>query len=174
MDRLGSIIDRLGRTPGTLASLLGEVPHETATHRTKPRAFSPYHVVAHLIIGEQTDWIPRVKHTLEHGTRVGFTPFAHSSTIEPSDGPGLETLLARFHELRTEGLEELRVLATSDEILSLNGRHPEFGVVTIGQLLSAWCVHDLHHTAQICKGLAGAQRRAVGPWSAYLGILDEG
>jgi hypothetical protein len=65
----------------------------------------------------------------------------------------------------------LRSFNLSEEQLALPGLHPEFGEVTLGNLLATWCVHDLAHTAQITKTLASAYRDAVGPWLAYTSIL---
>ncbi len=43
------------------------------------------------------------------------------------------------------------------------GEHPVLGVVTLGQLLSTWVVHDLNHAGQIVKSLAKRYGKAVGP-----------
>jgi hypothetical protein len=57
--------------------------------------------------------------------------------------------------------------------LKRTGRHPDFGEVTLGQLLAAWVVHDLDHVAQIARTMAKAYGGAVGPWSAYLSVLRD-
>jgi len=48
---------------------------------------------------------------------------------------------------------------------------PEFGSVTVRQLLSAWVVHDLGHLAQIARVMARRYSAEVGPWQAYLPVL---
>jgi len=58
------------------------------------------------------------------------------------------------------------------EQLSLAGEHPEFGVVTLEQLLATWVVHDLGHIAQIGRVLAKRYAADVGPWRAYLPVLQ--
>ena len=55
--------------------------------------------------------------------------------------------------------------------LELRGRHPAFGSVTLSQLLATWAAHDLTHLHQLSRVLAQPYREAVGPWSAYLGVL---
>ena len=40
------------------------------------------------------------------------------------------------------------------------------------QLLAAWVAHDLGHVAQAARAMAKQYREAVGPWRAYLPILD--
>jgi hypothetical protein len=74
--------------------------------------------------------------------------------------------------LRRESLETLRELGVGEEQLALPGLHPELGRVTLGELLATWVIHDLGHIAQIVKTMAGEYREAVGPWRAYLSILE--
>ena len=47
-----------------------------------------------------------------------------------------------------------------------------FGRVSLQQLLSAWVVHDLGHIAQTSRVMAKQYREAVGPWRAFLPVLD--
>jgi hypothetical protein len=42
----------------------------------------------------------------------------------------------------------------------------------LGQLLATWAVHDLNHIGQIVSVLARQHTEAVGPWRAFLGILE--
>jgi hypothetical protein len=50
--------------------------------------------------------------------------------------------------------------------------HPAFGDVTLRQLLSTWVAHDLGHVAQTARVMAKQYRDAVGPWRAYLPVMD--
>jgi hypothetical protein len=60
----------------------------------------------------------------------------------------------------------------SERELALQGEHPELGTVTLRELLSAWVVHDLGHVGQATRVMAKRYREAVGPWRAYLSVLD--
>ena len=60
----------------------------------------------------------------------------------------------------------------TDTELALAGELPEFGVVMLRQLLATWVVHDLGHVAQVARVMATQYRDAVGPWRAYLPILN--
>jgi len=51
------------------------------------------------------------------------------------------------------------------------GRHPALGGVTLSELVATWAVHDLTHLHQVSRIMAHQYRAAVGPWSAYLGVL---
>ena len=70
-------------------------------------------------------------------------------------------------------MAELRSLKLGGADLERTGRHPDFGEVTLGQLLAAWVVHDLDHVAQIARTMAKVYADAVGPWAAYLSILRD-
>jgi hypothetical protein len=84
----------------------------------------------------------------------------------------LDALLDRFAELRARNLTELAALAPGPRELGLTGEHPEFGSVTLAQLLATWVAHDLGHIAQATRVMAKQYREAVGPWRAYLPVMD--
>jgi hypothetical protein len=161
----------LERTPAVLETLLHDLP-ESWTHRGEGAGtWTVFDVVGHLIHGERTDWIPRVKIILEFGETRAFEPFDRLAQQRDSAGTSLPELLDLFARLRRENLDELRALHLQPSDLERRGRHPALGVVTMGQLISTWVVHDLTHLHQISRVMAHQYRGAVGPWSAYLGVL---
>jgi len=80
--------------------------------------------------------------------------------------------LDEFARSRKENLAALQALNLQPEDLTRRGMHPELGVVTLSQLLATWAVHDLTHLHQLSRVMAHQYREAVGPWSAYLGVLQ--
>jgi hypothetical protein len=74
--------------------------------------------------------------------------------------------------VRGENLATLREWRLTDVQLALEGEHPEFGAVTLRQLLATWVAHDLSHIAQISRVMAKQYREAVGPWRAYLRVMQ--
>jgi hypothetical protein len=163
----------LGRTPATVNSMLRDVPEEWLVQKEGPETWSPYDVVGHLIHGEETDWIPRAKLILEHGEARAFEPFDRVAMFEKSKGKSIAELLDTFAALRKENLHQLDEMKLTPALLEKRGKHPELGVVTLQQLLATWVVHDLGHVRQIVRVMAKQYRDAVGPWRAYLSILDE-
>jgi hypothetical protein len=163
----------LRRTPATLNSLLRDLPDPWLVQNEGPETWSPYDVMGHLIHGEETDWIPRAKIILEHGETRAFEPFNRVAMFEEPKRKSITELLDTFAELRAENLRELESLNLTTELLDKRGRHPEFGVVTLRQLLSTWVVHDLGHIRQVVRVMSSQYRDAVGSWRAYLSILDE-
>jgi hypothetical protein len=67
-------------------------------------------------------------------------------------------------------------MALTPADLGRRGRHPELGAVTLGQHLATWVAHDLSHIRQIVRTMGREYAEAVGPWTAYLPMLqlDEG
>ena len=163
----------LGRTPATLNALLRHIPDEWAVSDEGPDSWSPFDVVGHLIHGEETDWIPRARLILEHGEGRPFEPFDRFAMFEKSRGKSLAELLDTFERLRAESLKELEGMNLTPETLGKRGLHPELGVVTLGQLLSTWVVHDLGHVGQVVRVMAKQYGEAVGPWQAYLPVLGK-
>jgi hypothetical protein len=139
--------------------------------RTAPDAFSPVDVVGHLILADTTNWIPRLRMILEHRDTRAFEPFDRFAFQPIVAEKSIDALLDEFASLRRQSLQTLTGLHLSEADLALPGKHPEFGRITLGNLLATWVVHDLGHITQIAKTMAGEYREAVGPWSAYLGIL---
>ena len=161
----------LERTPAVLRSLLLNLPAAWTNGDEGPDTWSPFDVVGHLIHGERADWIPRIEHILQHGDAVAFPPFDREAMFSASKGRTLVGLLDEFAGLRTQSLARLDTLALTDADLKRTGRHPEFGVVTLGEHLSTWVVHDLTHVSQIVRVMAKQYDAAVGPWRAYLSVL---
>lgn len=163
----------LRRTPGTLNALLSDLPNDWVLSNEGPETWSPYDVVGHLIEGEETDWIPRARIILEQGEARPFDKFDRFAMFEKSKDKSLRELLAQFEQLRGESLRQLDEMNLTPELLAKRGTHPALGVVTLSHLLSAWVVHDLGHIRQIVRVMAKQYTDAVGPWTAYLTILNK-
>jgi hypothetical protein len=170
MDRA---LDVLERTPRTLRALLGGLPDAWVLPNEGPDTFSPHDVVGHLIHGEKTDWIPRIRLILEHGPSKPFEPFDRFGFRAYATGVPIDILLGDFGRLRAENLAILRGLRLAPEQLALPGAHPFLGAVTLGQLVASWVVHDLGHLAQAMRVMARQYRDEVGPWTEFLGILSK-
>jgi hypothetical protein len=168
---LDRAVEVLERTPATLRALLSGLSDAWTYTSGEADAWSPYVIVGHLIHGEETDWIPRAKIILEHGESRPFEPFDRFAQLDRFKDQPLDRLLDSFAELRRESLAELRAMELGPARLELRGRHPALGVVTLGQLIATWVVHDLGHVAQATRVMSKHYAGAVGPWKAYLPIL---
>ena len=171
--KLEEAIEILGRTPETLQSLFGDLPGDWVMNNEGADSWSPYDVLGHLIHGEEADWIPRARIILEHGQSRPFDPFDRTAMFEKSKGKSTTELLEEFKFLRQKNLESLEQMNLNTEQLSLKGTHPALGEVTLEQLLATWVVHDLSHIGQIARVMCRQYDAEVGPWKAYLPILNK-
>jgi hypothetical protein len=162
----------LERTPATLRALLQGLPLAWTDATEGPETWSPYIIMGHLVHGERTDWIPRAQIILAQGADRRFPPFDRFAQLRESEGKSLGDLLDEFAQLRAQSLATLAGWALTDAQLALEGMHPELGTVTLRQLLATWVAHDLGHLGQIARVMAKQYREAVGPWRAYLPIMD--
>lgn len=169
---LSDTIALLSRTPAALNSLLRDLPDSWTRRDEGANTWSPFEIVGHLIFGERTDWIPRARMILQFGETRAFEPFDRAGHKNEIQGKPLSELLDEFARARAESLDALRALNLQPRHLARRGRHPALGPVTLSQLLAAWTGHDLTHLHQISRALAHQYRQAVGPWSAYLGVLQ--
>ena len=161
----------LERTPHTLRALLDGLSPAWTDATEGGESWSAYTIVGHLNHGERTDWIARAQIILTQGPDRRFTPYDRFAQFHESQGKSLATLLDEFAQLRTANLATLAGWRLTPAQLALEGDHPEFGAVTLAQLLATWVVHDLGHVAQVARVMARQYRTAVGPWTAYLPIL---
>jgi len=161
----------LERTPTLLRTWLLDLPEPWIRADEGPGTWSPLDVVGHLIDGEETDWIPRARIILARGTDRKFEPFDRFRHLRELRGVPLAERLEQFASLRADNLATLRGWTLSPAELALTGVHPEFGVVTLEQLLATWVAHDLDHVVQIARVMARRYGEAAGPWRAYLRVL---
>ena len=162
----------LSRTPAALDSLLRDLPETWTNCNEGENTWSAFDVVGHLIHGERTDWIPRVRRILESGDSRAFDSFDRFAQSRESQGKTLAQLLDEFSGLRSKNLEELRSLHLQPTDLARRGRHPSLGPVTLSELLATWAAHDMTHLHQISRLIAHQYRGAVGPWVKFLGVLQ--
>ncbi|MGB6941562.1 MAG: DinB family protein [Bryobacteraceae bacterium] len=162
----------LMRTPATLSALLRGLPDMWVRRNEGRDTWSAFDIVGHLIVGERTDWIPRLRIILEKGEARPFDPVDRLAQFNESQGKSLDQLLDDFARLRRENLAALQALNLQHEDWTRRGKHPSLGVVTLSELVATWAVHDLTHIHQLSRVMAHQYRNAVGPWSAYLGVLQ--
>ncbi len=161
----------LERTPRVLSVLLEGLGPQWTDRDYGPATWTAQQVVGHLIWGERTDWMPRVRHVLRFGETRPFEPFDRSGHLPLCRERTLDDLLDLFADERRASLASLRELRLSRADFERSGMHPALGRVTLAQLIATWAVHDLNHIAQVCKALAFQYAAEVGPWEAYLSIL---
>ena len=169
---LGEAIPILERTPHTIDAILRGLPDAWLLCNEGPDTFSPYDVVGHLIHGEKTDWMPRVRMILQSGDQHAFEPFDRFAQWEASRRASLDELLDEFARLRAANIAALQTLKLTSADLDRRGKHPKLGTVTMRQLLATWVAHDLDHVIQIARVMGRQYTDEVGPWTAHLRIIS--
>ncbi len=160
----------LERTPAVIRSMLAGLPEPWLTYVPAEGSWSPIDVLGHLIHGERTDWIPRLRVILEHGAEQPFTPFDREGMRGVDED--VAGLLDAFDDARAQSLSDLAAAELTAADLTRVGLHPDLGEVTLGALVASWAVHDLSHIAQVAETMAKRFRAEIGPWRAYLPVVD--
>ena len=157
----------LSRTPRILDVQLRDLPDAWTEATEGEKTWNARNVLGHLIDGEENDWIPRARLILERGGPFEpFDRFAHLARTA-----SIPDLLDTFTEKRAANLDILRSWHLGPHQLAMTGEHPEFGRVTLEQLLATWVAHDFDHLGQVARVMARRYVAAVGPWKQYLSIL---
>jgi hypothetical protein len=170
---LADLRSALHSTPDVYRALLAPLSASQLQVNEGPGTWSPYQVLCHVTWGEVDDWMPRVRRLLERGVEQAFEPFDREAGFARYDGWTVDRLLDEFARLRAANLAAFDGLALAPADLVREGRHPEFGVVTLGQLLATWITHDYAHISQIARVLARHHGARVGPWTKYFSLLSE-
>ena len=169
---LDNAVAVLTRTPIVLHSMLDGLGSAWTDATEGPETWSAYVIVGHMLHGERSDWIPRARIILGQGEDRTFEPYDRFAQFRESEGKSPSELLDAFADVRGANLVTLMQWQLTDSQLSLTGVHPAFGDVSLRQLLSTWVAHDLGHIAQIARVMAKQYRDAVGPWRAYLPVME--
>ena len=160
----------LAQAPRIVEGMIAAAPAGSLAWREVPGAWTPVEVLAHLADGEITDWMPRVERILAGGGR--FAPYDREGGFTRYRGWSAEALVGEFGQLRRANLEKFDRLTLTAPHLRLTGEHPEFGTVTLEQLLATWAAHDMAHVVQLSRIFTRAFGRHVGPWRRYFSTLE--
>ena len=162
----------LTRTPAACDALLRELPEAWTRSGEGDKTWSAFDIVGHLAHLERVSWMPRARMILQDGDTKTFEPFDRWGHIQECKGKSVAQVLDDFTQVRAQNLSEVRSWQLGPEQLALRGRHPAFGTVTLSELLATWAAHDLTHLHQMTRVMAHQYRDAVGPWAAYLGVMQ--
>jgi len=170
---LDKSIEILSRTPDVLITLLSGLSDDWVIHNEGGDSWSPYDIAGHLVHGEREDWIQRTRKILGIEADNKFVPFDRFEQFNENKMKTLQELLDEFKGRREENIKILISFNIDEAKLKMEGIHPEFGKVTLEQLLSTWTAHDLTHISQITRIMAKQYKEAIGPWIEYFRVLKE-
>jgi len=165
-------VEVLLATPASLRALTAGAPEPALRFREDKSAWTIPEVVSHMADGEVVDWMPRIQRILSDHPEVAFTPFDRTGGFTRYKGWRLRDVVEEFDRLRRDNVDRLLSFRLKPESLQRTGIHPEFGPVTLEQLLACWVTHDCAHLAQISRILTRYFGANVGPWAAYFSLLQ--
>jgi glutamate formiminotransferase len=164
-------IQILNNTPQVLSSLFAGLPDELTHSNEGGDTWCPFDILGHLVHGEKRDWITRVKKIIAIDNDKKFEPVDRFAQFDEREGKTVSGLLEEFSTLRKSNIEKLKSFNINNDMLKKTGSHPEFGTVTLQQLLATWTAHDLAHISQITRVLAKQHKEEMGPWVTYFNLL---
>lgn len=165
-------LEILERTPDTVYALLHDLSDEWIHSHEGDNTWTAKEVVAHLLVCEETSWLPRARIILSDDPTKVFAPVDMMIHFERAQQTSLEDLLIELRYLRKAGIEELRAYNLQQRDFSKTALHPVLGEVKLQELISTWSAHDLTHLAQIARILARQHKNLVGGFRHYLRILE--
>ncbi len=148
----------LATTAQRWLNLTQTVPEGLLRLAPAPGTWSSAECLEHLLATEQRVFPVRVGAVLAGEPIVPYDP--GQETHEPTQRPS--QLAAAFATHRDESLGALARLLPAD--LERHTSHPEYGTVTLAEILHHWAVHDLMHTVQAERALMQFFIRGSGPW----------
>lgn len=161
-------IEILSRTPVVLSAILEDLCDELAKTPEDMDKWSAFEVLAHLIQMDRLNWIKRIEVALSRKPVKTFEPFDRKRQFDFAIGKSVNDLLEEFVKVRSEILSKLQGLDLNNEQMHQEkGYHPEYGEVTIREIVSTWAAHDLTHIHQITRILARVYKDTV-----VLALLD--
>jgi uncharacterized damage-inducible protein DinB len=152
----------LSTTPERWQRLVSALPADLLARPAAEGEWSALNCLQHLVNTERLVFPPRFRAFL---TGQNFTPFDPNERHADTDAQTPEQLVAEFAQRRQESLAMLAQV--KDDDLKRTAQHPQFGTVTLAQLLPTWAAHDLNHTVQAERALMQPFMLACGPWRSF-------
>lgn len=161
----------LNNTPGVLLALFHDLSDDWVSRNEGESTWTAKEVLAHLIVCEETNWLPRAKIILADNEHKLLNPINMEAHFALAQNNSVQQLLVQFQELRTHSIAYLKGCNLDEEDLAKAAIHPVTGEVTLGQIIATWLSHDMTHISQIARIIAKQNKNLVGSFERYLSIL---
>jgi uncharacterized damage-inducible protein DinB len=146
----------LAAAPGALARAVGRASRRTLACRPAPREWSVVEVLGHLLDAELAVGFRLRKIAAEPGSMIPAWDQEKWTDRLRHRRADARQLLAAYGALRAANLAQARRLTPAER--TLRGRHPEYGPMSVAQMLEHFAEHDLNHLGQI-RSTLGLLRR---------------
>ena len=152
----------LSTTPERWTRLTGTLPVDVLTRPPAEGEWSAVNCLQHLVETERALFPARLRAFF---TGQDFTNFDPNEPRADLDSQTPEQLVAAFARYRQENLTLIAQVKNED--LGRTARHPQFGTVTLAEMLHTWAAHDLNHTIQAERALMQPFMLGCGPWRSF-------
>ena len=173
------VIRLLASTPGVLSGMVGGLD-EASIEAPVDGGWSARDVIHHILDVQEIAFMSRIRRIIEEdrpfirsinpSARIAASPFAAAPVA---------TIIAELARVRAAELGWAASL--TDAQLEREGMHDEAGIITAGNILHYWPVHDLLHLRQLTKviqagrplttySLTPAGRKS---FTAYINLLEK-
>lgn len=152
----------LSTTPERWQRLVSTLPLDLLTRPPMAGEWSALNCLQHLVDAEHVLFPVRLRAFLAGQNFEAFDPnqpHADLASLTP------EQLAMEFAQARQENLALLTPI--TDDDLQRTVQHPQFGTVTLAQMLHTWAAHDLMHTVQAERALMQPFMLSCGPWRSF-------
>jgi len=168
---ISALIRILHNTAPALKAMLSGIGDELIYANEGANTWTPFDVIGHLIVCEETNFMQRIKMILSSTGKTNLQPIDMTAQFEQNKQRSLSELLREFEKLRNDNLAELNAIQLSGPQLVKEANHPTLGTITLQNILATWAAHDLSHIAQITRVMAKQYTGDIGPFVQYLRIL---
>ena len=152
----------LSTTPERWQRLVSTLPIDLLTRAPAEGEWSALNCLQHLVEAESMLFPARFRAFMTGQDFVAFDPNQQHADLN-SQAP--EELAAAFARYREENL--VLIKSVKDDDLGRTAQHPQFGTVTLAQMLHTWAAHDLNHTIQAERALMQPFMLGCGPWRSF-------
>jgi hypothetical protein len=141
-------LELLEATPGILRGVMAGLSGDDARWKPGPDRFSVAEVLAHLSHSEGHCYRTRLDRFLGEELPE-FEPDDAQMHLHLYRGADPVEAFEGFEAQRATNVRYLRGLPAS--AAERRARHLEYGVITLGQMLHEWALHDLGHVRQVAE-----------------------
>lgn len=156
------IIITLERTPKVLDAMLRGVCEEITNKNEGEHTWNTKQVLAHLTYTEKHNWNAKLGLILGNESCRTFEKYPVSRQFEGLTEKTNEVVLDEFIVARQHTLTWLKQICLHQLAVDhLKGCLPQYGDITLRELLSTWVAHDITHIHQISRIIAKNFKEAI-------------
>lgn len=142
--------------------LVSTLPVDLLTRQPAEGEWSALNCLQHLLVAERDLFPARLRAFLTGQNFVAFDPNQQHADIVALAPDELVAAFARYRRENLALIEQVK-----DEDLGRTVQHPQFGTVTLAEMLHTWAAHDLNHTIQAERALMQPFMLGCGPWRSF-------